>query len=238
MAFQPGQPAPAPSPPVPGVNAPGRAVTNADLGAISRIRGELIAELAAVRSRREGVLEEIRTVQTSNLGPGVQIRRMRALDQLVAEHDQRILQIESDLTAIGRRVSAGLLTAGTAPPPPPPPPPLPPIQPGFPVEALTTIGIVAAVVFLGPISLAISRLIWKRGAVARPAATWDSGSRLDRLEHSVDAIGVEVERISEGQRYVTRLLTESPNFAVDAARAPVPEPVSRVSPGTSGTNER
>lgn len=32
--------------------------------------------------------------------------------------------------------------------------------------------------------------------------------RLARLEHAVEAVAVEVERISEGQRFVTRLLTE------------------------------
>jgi hypothetical protein len=32
--------------------------------------------------------------------------------------------------------------------------------------------------------------------------------RMARLEHAVDAIAVEVERISEGQRFTTRLLSE------------------------------
>ena len=33
-------------------------------------------------------------------------------------------------------------------------------------------------------------------------------SRLSRLEQAVDAIAVEVERISEGQRFTTKLLSE------------------------------
>lgn len=33
-------------------------------------------------------------------------------------------------------------------------------------------------------------------------------ARLSRLEQAVDAIAVEVERISEGQRFTTRLLSE------------------------------
>ncbi len=32
--------------------------------------------------------------------------------------------------------------------------------------------------------------------------------RLQRLEHAVDAIAIEVERISEGQRFLTKLQTE------------------------------
>ena len=33
-------------------------------------------------------------------------------------------------------------------------------------------------------------------------------ARLSRLEQAVDAIAVEVERISEGQRFTTKLLSE------------------------------
>jgi tetrahydromethanopterin S-methyltransferase subunit G len=32
--------------------------------------------------------------------------------------------------------------------------------------------------------------------------------RLERIEQAVDAMAVEVERIAEGQRFVTRLLAE------------------------------
>ncbi len=33
-------------------------------------------------------------------------------------------------------------------------------------------------------------------------------ARLQRLEHAVEAIAVEVERLGEGQRFVTKILTE------------------------------
>lgn len=33
-------------------------------------------------------------------------------------------------------------------------------------------------------------------------------SRLDRMEQAIDAIAVEVERISEGQRFTTKLLSD------------------------------
>lgn len=46
--------------------------------------------------------------------------------------------------------------------------------------------------------------------------------RLDRLEQAVDAIAVEVERISEGQRFVTKLLTDR------RADAPAIQPGDRV----------
>jgi hypothetical protein len=36
----------------------------------------------------------------------------------------------------------------------------------------------------------------------------DTTNRLERIEQAVDAIAIEVERVSEGQRFVTRLLSE------------------------------
>lgn len=34
----------------------------------------------------------------------------------------------------------------------------------------------------------------------------ETNVRLERIEHAIDAMAVEVERIAEGQRYVTQLL--------------------------------
>ena len=36
----------------------------------------------------------------------------------------------------------------------------------------------------------------------------DSDERLSRIEQAVDAIAIEVERISEGQRFTTKLLAD------------------------------
>lgn len=56
----------------------------------------------------------------------------------------------------------------------------------------------------------------------RPALSPEVATRLERMEQSLDAIAVEVERISEGQRFTTKLLAESSNTPVppQAARLP------------------
>lgn len=41
-------------------------------------------------------------------------------------------------------------------------------------------------------------------------------ARLERMEHAIDAIAVEVERISEGQRFTTKLLSERESQALPA----------------------
>jgi hypothetical protein len=38
----------------------------------------------------------------------------------------------------------------------------------------------------------------------------DSAQRLERLEQGMEAIAIEIERVSEGQRFVTKLLSEQP----------------------------
>ena len=43
----------------------------------------------------------------------------------------------------------------------------------------------------------------------RPQIPAEVVGRLERIEQAVDAIAVEVERISEGQRFTTKLLSET-----------------------------
>ena len=49
--------------------------------------------------------------------------------------------------------------------------------------------------------------------------------RIARIEQAVDSISVEVERISEGQRFVTKLLAEPrPQIPERSSGRPAPEP--------------
>ena len=68
--------------------------------------------------------------------------------------------------------------------------------------------VMCAVIAIGvPIARAIARRMDKRNAVA-PGADADTRNRLERIEQAVDAIAVEVERISEGQRFTTKIISE------------------------------
>ena len=76
-------------------------------------------------------------------------------------------------------------------------------------EVAVPLGFFAMVViiFMGrPIVKAITT---KAEAEARrPVLPPEVASRLERMEQSIDAIAVEIERISEGQRFTTKLLAE------------------------------
>ncbi len=48
---------------------------------------------------------------------------------------------------------------------------------------------------------------WERESAA-PKIPPEVAARLERMETSIDAMAIEMERISEGQRFVTKLLAE------------------------------
>jgi hypothetical protein len=79
-----------------------------------------------------------------------------------------------------------------------------------------------------PISIGIVRRL-TRGAArpAQPVSDPAMNARMDRLEQAMDAIAIEIERISEGQRFVTKVLTQrpaqpAPTTVKDPAADPAP----------------
>ena len=74
--------------------------------------------------------------------------------------------------------------------------------------------VIVAVVFIVSVATVvrtIAAMFFSRrryGSAGDPAGSSLGDSRLSRLEQAVDAIALEVERISEGQRFTTKLLTE------------------------------
>lgn len=61
----------------------------------------------------------------------------------------------------------------------------------------------------GAVLLALgTRLLWRLGSrPPRPAAPQITREEFERLQTAVDAIAIEVERISEGQRFTVSLLS-------------------------------
>lgn len=99
--------------------------------------------------------------------------------------------------------------------PVPPIPPLPqiPWDPNVwhgPPVAVMVVSIVFGTLTTAIIGYAFFRALgkrWERKAVeAKPSP--EMMARLERIEQAVDAISIEVERISEGQRFTTKLLAE------------------------------
>jgi hypothetical protein len=60
-----------------------------------------------------------------------------------------------------------------------------------------------------PIARAIARKLDREAM--QPKLPPEILGRLERMELAIDSIAVEVERISEGQRFTTKLLSERPS---------------------------
>ncbi|HET7565434.1 MAG TPA: hypothetical protein VFJ96_10590 [Gemmatimonadaceae bacterium] len=57
-----------------------------------------------------------------------------------------------------------------------------------------------------PIARAFARRMDRQSL--QPRVPTELAERLEHMEHAIDAIAIEVERISEGQRFTTKLLSE------------------------------
>ena len=105
-------------------------------------------------------------------------------------------------------------------------PPLPPVAPHeviYQAQSGAEVAIAAIVMgtmtsMLYPLIRAWARRLENKGAPLQLPLR-DVEERLDRIERAVESIAVEVERVSEGQRFVTKLLAEKP-----AAKFPASEP--------------
>ena len=171
----------------------------------------LRVKLRDLRTELQDAAERRNNVANRMLGadeaakPGMRAR----LDEL----DARIISIEKDITATGaqlRNASPHALVAGSEPSFNPADVARDVTREIVPIVAIVTI------FFLFPIAFAFARLLWKRAsAPVRPALS-DAASqqRLDQLQQAVDTIAIEVERISEGQRFVTRLLSDRERAAI------------------------
>ena len=73
-------------------------------------------------------------------------------------------------------------------------------------DQMTGIAIVFTLAVLMPLSIAWARAIFRRGARAAEQPSRELMQRLDRMEEGIEAIAIEVERVSEGQRFVTKVL--------------------------------
>ena len=78
------------------------------------------------------------------------------------------------------------------------------VEPGEIAITAIVFGTLGGIVF--PIVRAWARRLEGKTSAALPLAGIED--RLERIERAVEAMSIEVERISEGQRFVTKLLAE------------------------------
>ena len=227
LTFQVPMPAPTPAPEAP--QAPGFPTTipgpapqsygqfrvpqtPAERAILIARRSEMSDQVVSARGRRTTLARQYEGATGANRA---------GLEQQLRVLDQRIAQLEVDIGDSGRALSAytGPTTSVGYPDRFPPMN----IGPG----QVTAISIVFIVAVLGPLAASFGRLLWRRAArPALPPAWNDANNRLGRLEQAVDTIAVEMERVSEGQRFLTKIMTQP-----DAS-----EPAAANTPSARGSN--
>lgn len=171
--------------------------TDAEVFALVDRRTELASQLSSVTERRQQLSQEIATAPEGASRTGLE-DRIRVLDQ-------RIVQLESDLAVTGVQLAGapGDMVAIAERRGNPPS--------GGDFEEGMFMGGSMIVAFFAVV------YAWRRfrGRKKRKtqtpatALTSDSTDRLERLERGMESIAIEIERVSEGQRFVTKLLSES-----------------------------
>lgn len=77
--------------------------------------------------------------------------------------------------------------------------------------------IMLAVIAVGkPLARALGSLIERRAL--KPAMPAEFGTRLERIEQGIESVSIEVERISEAQRYLLKVQTSTPE-RIEATRS-------------------
>ncbi|MDH5233357.1 MAG: hypothetical protein OEW77_00255 [Gemmatimonadota bacterium] len=158
------------------------------------------AQRRELANRMESLVDTRRQVVQQLREGAVSAADRAGLDQRLAQVDQQISATTIDIGEADRLVAQAAAVPGSTTQEPP----TNPWAYGPPEELVAmSIGLTALLLF--PVMLAWARRIWRRSPAAPvPAEITD---RLGAMERAIDAVAVEVERIGEGQRFVTHLLS-------------------------------
>jgi len=189
---------PAPPPPPP----PATAIQDADLGTLQGQLANLRAEQAGLQAQWRGLKSQLDNMLRNNPArPGVQ--------QQWADVGVQLARVEGDIAALDTRIAlkqgrpvgvSGVVVR----------------QPwNNPALVFSSVSVVSLVMLL-PISIAWAKRIGRRAPAPAPFPS-DVTARLERIEQAVDTIAIEVERVSEGQRFVTKIMVERPSNPSTAA---------------------
>lgn len=172
--------------------------TGQEVQAVRQRLRDLRNELQNAAERRNSVMERMRNAPE---------RALSGLDARIGELDARILGLEREITrnnALLQRAPSDALMAGTSQAPDPA------AVVSRVIDDLVPLVAIISVFVFAPIAISIARFFWRRTSAPARVAAPDHATqqKLEHLQQAVDTIAIEIERISEGQRFVTRLLNE------------------------------
>jgi len=193
--------------------------TMSEVAGLVEQRRQLSEQLISVTSRRSELSREIGIAPEGASRTGLE-NRIRVLDD-------RIVQLETDLAATGRQLSAapaGLVAIAEQDE-------HPPNQGADGFEDGMAAGVFSVLSFFAVV-YAWRRFRRRKSPKRQTPLPIESDGRLERLERGMEAIAIEIERVSEGQRFVTKLLSEAPTPQGVSHRIAQPEAVAQGSAQT------
>ena len=197
---------PPPAPPTLPFSVP---QTAQEVAALRAQRSELSNQLSSAVNRRNELVADLSQATSDVAKTG--------LEQRILVLDNRIVRIEQDIATTGELLARSPALARQSRSSEPW---LPPAS-----RAIPTFGGIATLLLLVPFSIMLTKRALRRGGRAAEAPTYDD-SRLERIEQAVDAIAIEVERISEAQRFTSKMLGDGGAVPVRAQERS-PEYLSR-----------
>lgn len=166
-------------------------------------RRVLSDQLERLEDQREELSDQLRQ-------PNIATSSQRGIEQRITALDQRIEALDRQIADADAAVARAAAVPGAVIERPDPP------ERGPPEEFWVLSGLFMVIVLL-PLTIAYARRIWRRGAAVVTSLPQDIYDRFTRVEQSLDSIAVEVERIGEGQRFLTRLHAEQRGLGAGAA---------------------
>jgi hypothetical protein len=187
-----------------------------------RAKREVLGDyLNRLLSRRENVAKRLHN-------PNVTPAEKAALEEHLQQVNSRIIDMEKQLHAADAEVAAAAGVPGSTQPE------SRNLASSGPPDAMLIVGTVFMGVAVVIIAIAYARRLWKGATtvVAQIPAAFEA--RFTRFEQSLDAVAIEIERVSEGQRFLTKVLAEQNPRVLGAGpaqpvetRAGVAEPIRR-----------
>ncbi|HUQ83146.1 MAG TPA: hypothetical protein VM076_18485 [Gemmatimonadaceae bacterium] len=203
--------APLPALPVQGVSVapPVEGATSADIyQALKAQRRVLGDQLESLEDKRRDLSQRLQE-------PMVGGADRKGMEARITEIDGRISAVDRQISESEAQIARQAAVPGAAVQAPEPP------RQGPPEEAWVLGGMFIVIVLL-PLSIAMARRIWRRGVATITQLPAELSERLSRLEQGMDAVAVEVERIGEGQRYMSRLMGDDSSLRAIGAGAAEP----------------
>jgi hypothetical protein len=196
-------------------NASGHQMTRQEMDALQFQRAELKGQLGEMTKRRNQIQEQMLVMPPAERGDHA--LRIKEIDKRASDIDRQLMQLDIKIAnglaqplVDANNVAENAIAQAFASIPPPP-------------SRITSDADKARIAGgLAFTAVAVYALFLAARRFLKPKVTTvEESRRLDQLQQSVDVIALEVERMSESQRFVAKVLNEKfPALGIGAA-APV-----------------